>query len=318
MCVILARYFPDSGWVAAKNRDRNYTPKVTFTRKRSRNGVERLLFRDQVTHYEEGINSEGVGILSASLMVQNDEKEITKTTKEKSPDGVRIARALKETTARAAAQAARKYGLTGNSVILDTQDCFLLESCRDRRGRYRSVMREIPRDRVVARTNHGIWMPWAGYQRSDDESETLSRISSEARLLQAQYIVDHAQDPQDLIDGMCQTMVDSPQLNVMRTDTHRKKMRTTAQLMIIPSEHTLFCRPVASDIDYDFWNLNRAGGDTWVELLSNRALHQTDANGEPPFAGIKPQHQIDETLERLRTMWSSTKGSDTKPVKRSK
>lgn len=300
MCVIIAKYFPEHGWVAVKNRDRNYTPEISFSRYHDADtGTERLLFQDDVTKYAEGINSRGVGILSASLMVINDEKEITtKSSKKISPDGRRIKSALFMPRARAAMFDGIKSRLTGNTVFVDDEDCYLLESCViGRRYRYRWGL--IPRDQTLARTNHGIWLPEAGYQRGRGENQHLSRVSSEARLLQAQAVVESAQDPQDMIDGLVQTFIDHPQLNVMRTDTKRKKMRTTAQEMIIPRERTLFCRPVSSHMIFDFWRLNRPDAETWVEILSNRALYRDLRDeDEPPFAHSNGnnKHRIKEYM----------------------
>jgi hypothetical protein len=295
MCVIIARHFDTHGWVAVKNRDRNYTPEISFNRYHDEDtGIERLLFEDDVTQYSEGINSQGVAILSASLMVQDDEKEVTKSAKEKSPDGERIRRALLKATAFDAARECARLGLTGNSVILDRKELYLLESCKNRAGRYRYDLRKIPTDQTVARTNHGIWLPWAGYQRGIDESQDLSRISSEARRVQAEIVVETARTPEDMIDGLCKIMVDNPQLNVMRTSTERKKMRTTAQEMVIPWENTLFVRPVASHMTFDFWKLNQANADTWVEILSNRALYKDiRPEQEPPFAEVNTTHKVE-------------------------
>lgn len=292
MCVIIAKHFSDHGWVAVKNRDRNYTPEISFTRYHDEStGIERLLFEDDITNYTEGINNHGVSILSASLMVINDEKEVSKASRKKSPDGERIRRALLMPSAKLAAIACVKNQLTGNSVILDQDHCYLLESSKNRKGQYRYKLQEIPQDQTVARTNHGIWLPWAGYQRSTDKNQTLSRISSEARLAQAEFIVKTARDPEDMIDGLVQTIVHNPQLNVMRTDTTRKKMRTTAQLMAIPQEHTLFVRPVSSHMTFDFWKLNQPDAGTWVEILSNRALYMNlRPDDEPPFNRNVNQH----------------------------
>jgi hypothetical protein len=89
-------------------------------------------------------------------------------------------------------------------------------------------------------------------------------------------------------------MVDNPQLNVMRTSTERKKMRTTAQEMVIPWENTLFVRPVASHMTFDFWKLNQADADTWVEILSNRALYKDiRPEQEPPFAEVNTTHKVE-------------------------
>lgn len=75
MCIIIGKYFKDYGWVAIKNRDRNYVPEISF-KKTTKDNIEILYFWDNITQYCEGINSAGVGILSASLMVLDDEKEI--------------------------------------------------------------------------------------------------------------------------------------------------------------------------------------------------------------------------------------------------
>lgn len=289
MCVLVGKYFANIGWVGVKNRDRNYTPEISFQVK-DKDGMERLLFHDDMTDYKEGFNNHGVSILSASLMVQDDEKEITHKSSKHSPDGRRIQNALLEQSAASAAKKAVKNQLTGNTIIFDKENMFLLEACK-RDGKYYFQIKKLQHDETVARSNHGIWLAWAGYQRSaTNESGTLSRISSESRLLQAQYVVEKAIDPEDLIDSMCKIYVDHPQLNIMRTDTDRKKMRTTAQEMIIPSERTLYCRPISSHITFDFWKLNHPKSNCWVELLSNRELWQ-DTKGDPPFGNSRMKHK---------------------------
>ena len=290
MCVIAAKYFPDYGWVAVKNRDRNYTPEISFKRYRSEDGIERLMFEDDITHYCEGINSDGVGILGASLMVDDDEKEIQQRLKIKNPVGVKIKKSLKQMTALDAVKFAVKNELVDNTIFVDDEDCFILEACR-RDGDYKYKVKQVPKDSTVSRTNHGVLIPWSGYQRGEDKNQTLSRISSEARLLQAEYAVESANDPQELIDNLCKIYIDHPQLNVMRTDTERKKMRTTAQLMLIPRERTLFCRPVSSSMTFDFWKLNRPGARTWVEILSNRPLYQEE--DDSAFDSVHATHSTE-------------------------
>lgn len=290
MCVILAKYFPKIGWAGAKNRDRNYIPKISFEVS-EKNNLERMMLHDDTTGYKEGINSHGVCILSASLMVQDDEKEVSKGEQDHSPDGLKISKALLQDNAVHAAKACIAYQLTGNTIIFDKENCFLLEACRDLKGKFRFKMKKMGRDETVARTNHGIWLPWTGYQRKDDdESQTLSRISSEARMIQGQIIALKAKQPEDLVNGMCQVYINNPQLNVMRTDTERKKMRTTAQELGIPSERTLYCRPVSSHIKFDFWKLNKPYRNVWIEILSNRELWK-NTKGDPPFGTLSMQHK---------------------------
>ena len=206
MCVVAAKYFPDKGWVGVKNRDRNYVPEISFKRI-SNNGTEIMLFWDDITQYCEGFNSGGVAILSASLMVLDDEKEITTRASRPSKDGAKIKQALKYPNVKAAAMSLIKQKLTGNTLIFDRETCYLLEGAWKPGGYadkdYEHKIVEVPKDRFVVRTNHGVYLEWAGYQRDPaDEAQTTSRISSESRRAIADKIVDEAKVPQDIIDGM--------------------------------------------------------------------------------------------------------------------
>lgn len=276
MCIIAAKYFPDIGWVAVKNRDRNYVPEISF-RKQQQEKLETLYFWDDITAYSEGVNSAGLAILGASLMVLDDEKEITRRGHTHSRDGRRIRQALAYSHPRTAARVLIRKKLTGNTLVFNSHTCILIEAAyhnyHDQDYEYRA--RIIPHNEVVVRTNHGIWLPWAGYQRTQgDLGESASRVSSESRLLLAQYAAERAQTPMELVDSLCEKYIDDPQLNVFRTTTDEKKMRTTAQLLIVPKEHTLYVRPVQSRIDYDFWQHNQPDQKTWVEILSNRPFYR--------------------------------------------
>jgi hypothetical protein len=283
MCVILAKYFDGVGWAGAKNRDRNYTPVLSFIED-EKDGIDRMMMHDEITGYKEGINSSGVSILNTSLDVYNDESEVEAGTAKSSPDGRIIAEALLKDNALDAAKTILKGKMGGCTIVFDRNNLFLIEASNwDGKKPYKYVAKKIPKTDTVARTNHGIWLSDAGYQRKpDSKSETMSRISSEARLAQAEAVVTAAQDPEDLVDGMCQVYVNDPQLNIMRTSTERKKMRTTGQELCVPSERTLYCRPVSSHLEFDFWSLNRPNTNVWVEILSNRALWQ-NTKGDPPF-----------------------------------
>lgn len=290
MCIIIGKHFPGIGWVAVKNRDRNYVPEISF-RKKNKNKLETLYFWDDITAYSEGLNSSGVSILGASLMVLDDEKEITQRGRTHSKDGQRIRQALQFTDPVKAALYLIKKKLTGNTIIFNSDTMVLLESAYHKNEKYDYKIKVIPKNQIVVRTNHGIWLPWAGYQRrSDDTAETASRVSSESRLLIARYIAQKANNPMQLIDGLCQTYVDNPQLNVFRTTTDSKKMRTTAQLLIIPKEKTLYVRPVQSHMIYDFWKNNQPDQQTWVEILSNRPFYK---NNQASLTNFSFVHTVD-------------------------
>ena len=287
MCIIVAKYFDGIGWAGAKNRDRNYTPVLSFIESND-DDVGRMMMHDEITGYKEGINSHGISILNTSLDVYDDESEVEAGTAKSSPDGKIIAEALLQDDALTAAKIIIKGKIGGCTIVFDRENMFLIEASDwDGTKPYRFIAKRVPNDQTVARSNHGVWLPTAGYQRKPtNKSETLSRISSETRLLLAEAVVESAQDPEDLVDGMCQVYINDSQLNIMRTSTERKKMRTTSQQLCVPNERTLYCRPISSHLEFDFWNLNRPNTDVWVEILSNRALWQ-NTKGDPPFGQMK-------------------------------
>jgi hypothetical protein len=277
------------GWAGAKNRDRTYTPVLDFIESKQ-DTIDRMMMHDEVTGYKEGINSQGVSILNTSLDVGNDETEVESGRTKTSPDGQMIAEALTLPTAEAAARLLIQKQLCGCTIVFDQNDMILIEASNwDGRRPYRFRAQKIPNDQTVARTNHGIWMPTAGMQRSTkDQQQTLDRISSESRLLLAQTVAEAAQKPEDLVDGMCQVYINHPQLNIMRTSTEGRKMRTTSQQLCVPRERTLYCRPVSSHMKFDFWSLNRPTTDVWVEIMGNRKLWQ-NVKGDPPFGHMNMQ-----------------------------
>ena len=289
MCVIVAKWFDGIGWAGAKNRDRTYTPVLDFIESKA-GDIDRMMMHDEVTGYKEGINSRGVSILNTSLDIGNDETEVESGKVKTSPDGQMIAEALTLPTAEAAAEFLIKNQLCGCTMVFDQDNMFLIEASNwDGKRPYRFRARKISQDQTVARTNHGIWMPTAGMQRSPrDKRKTLDRISSESRLLLAEAVVKAAQKPEDLVDGMCQVYINDPQLNILRTSTDGKKMRTTSQQLCVPRERTLYCRPVSSHMKFDFWSLNRPTTDVWVEIMSNRELWQ-NVRGDPPFGHMNMQ-----------------------------
>ena len=283
MCIIVAKYFPGTGWAGAKNRDRNYTPTLDFIED-NRQGMGRMMMHDRITGYKEGINSTGLSILNTSLDVYDDESEVEAGQVDSSLDGKIIAQALLYKDPMDAVRLLVKRKLGGCTMVFNERDLYLIEATDDDGTRpYRYMVKRIGRGNTVARANHGLWLTDAGYQRTrGDKSETLGRISSDARLLQAQAVVEAAQEPEDLVDGMCQVYINDPQLNIMRMSTERKKMRTTSQQLCVPQERTLYCRPISSHVEFDFWDLNRPDTNVWVEILGNRELWQ-NVQGDPPF-----------------------------------
>jgi hypothetical protein len=282
MCIIIAKYFDGIGWAGAKNRDRKYIPTLDFLIEDS-GDVERCMMHDQVTGYKEGINSYGLSILNTSLDVLEDEPDVESGKAKNSPDGQAISEALSLKDPLDAVKLLVKKKLVGCTMVFNKDDMYLIEaSDQDGTKPYEFLVKKIAKNNVVARTNHGIYLPWASFQRvEDDKQQTLDRISSESRLLQAEAVVESAKKPEDLVDGLCQVNIDNPQLNIMRFSTENDMFRTTSQQLCVPKERTLYCRPVSSNLQFNFWELNKPNRKTWVEILSNRELWKHSRNDQP-------------------------------------
>jgi hypothetical protein len=282
MCIIVAKYFDGIGWAGAKNRDRKYIPTLDFIES-DEHGVGRMMMHDLVTGYKEGINSHGVSILNTSLDVLEDEPGVQSGKVKSSPDGAIIANALLYDNPLNAVHHIIKKKLVGCTMVFDRDNMFLVEaSDQDGTKSYEYKVKRIPKTETVVRTNHGIYLPWASFQRKDDDKQqTLDRISSESRFLQAENIVENAKTPEDLVDGMCKVNTTNPQLNIMRMSTEDGKFRTTSQQLCVPKERTLYCRPISSNLKFDFWTYNKPKPNVWVEILSNRALWQNTKKDIP-------------------------------------
>lgn len=244
MCVVACKYFNDVGWVGLKQRDRNYSPTVRFVRK-AVNGIEVLLYRDCLTGYREGLNENGVSILSASLRVIEDENEINRINY-RSEDGDKIEEALGMGDLDSVLEKCLESGLTGNTLVFDSSRCFLIEACGYKNIRpYQSDVVEFDKSELAVRTNHGIKLTWAGYQTSDGHS----RLSSESRLRTSLDAIKGVLTPCQIMDALSVQLYKDPQMNPTRIEKDSSIMHTTAQILITPSDTSMAFRPFDTQIE---------------------------------------------------------------------
>lgn len=284
MCVVAAKHLPKIGWVLIKNRDRNYKPVIRI-RKSFRNDMERIYIWDERTKYTEGINEHGVAIISASVAVKNDEKEGAKAvSKSKSskkmkianrvyyaPDGKRIRTALFEKNAVDAVKKLIELQISGNTIVADRDRCFLLEGAYTEDRQFVHKLIEVSKNKVAVRTNHGILLPWTGYNKNNPDQKD-SRRSTEVRYETVVKNLNSANTLDDVMKALSDTSNDDPQLNPLRLDLRRKSMRTTGQIIVVPSENTLHYRPIWSEIIFDINKLNHFNQKTFFEVVSTRKL----------------------------------------------
>jgi len=275
----MAKYLPDLGWVGIKNRDRGYYPTINI-RKSRMGGIERIYIWDENTGYTEGLNEHGISIISASMATISDEKGQTGTTHEGtrqnylSPDGKKIRTAMLERDCISALESLVEKQLTGHTFVFDQNRCFMLESSH-RNGDFVYKIEEIIKPHTCVRTNHGILLPWAGYQRvPNDPSHSRKRVSSEVRKIKAELGLHRATTLDECMNSILDHKDSNPQLNPCRRDSRNGYMKTTGQLALVPSQLTLYYRPIWSGINFDYDKLNGANERCFFEIISQRALHQ--------------------------------------------
>lgn len=285
MCVVAVKHFEGVGWVGVKNRDRNYLANVRIVQSNAQ-GTQRLYLEDLDTHYAEGVNEHGLCIISASLTVKKDEKEVDKFRRGRadnyvSPDGRTIKQCLLLKDPRAALNLAIQRQLPGSTYFFNEKECYLLEG-----GFNVSKLKvDNPDDREYShkavrvnnfsvRTNHGILMPDLGYAKDSDEPESRrARKSSESRLEIASGAVKECGAALDMMDALSITPKRDPFLNPIRTgDPKKEDMVTTGQYMLIPKDRTMHYRPIFSDVEFKYSKLNGPESKTFFEIVTSKKL----------------------------------------------
>lgn len=239
MCIVVAKYFPGIGWAAAKNRDQDYVPHLSFPDEKGKRDDEIMLMFDKDTGYKEGLNTRGLTIITTSstesIQAETDDK-----------DGENIQKALMYDTPAEAADHLIRKKLDGYILVFNKEEMILIESDKNQKkgGKYEYVMKTIPHTQTIARTNHGIFLPNSGYQRGIDAVQERNRDSSESRLAIAEKVVKSAQTPMDLINGIAKKWNNDMQLNGLRVSTKPRDMRTCSQILVVPSQKTMYFRPI--------------------------------------------------------------------------
>ena len=239
MCIIAAKYLQNIGWVLSKNRDQDYVSNITFKDEPNPTVGEIFTLVDHNIGYREGMNHIDIAIITTSL-TPIPELETNKR------DGDIIYEALKLKTPEDAAKYVVERLLTGFIFIASKDKLILVEAARKNQGKgeYQSVTKEIPKSEIVVRTNHGVELSWAGFQKGVSPTQDMWRESSELRKAQTEKAVKEANTPVGMLDAMSKKMNDNLQLNQFRVETKPKDMRTIFQWVLVPSEKRVYVRPI--------------------------------------------------------------------------
>jgi hypothetical protein len=247
MCIVVAKYFKETGWVLAKNRDQTYVSTVTFKDKKSAQVGEVFTLYDEYMYYQEGCNYKGLIIITSSLA-----PEIASESNK--DDGDKIAIALGSyTDPEEAADYLIKKKMTGYIFCATPDKLVLVEAGKedDWMGAYKFTKRVVPKTETIVRTNHGIDLPWAGFQFGRTENQDMWRKSSELRMQQAVKIANKSKSLLDIIDGLASDMHDDKQFNLFRIENKPKQMRTIFQWGFNLKDKKVYIRPIQTKMKLD-------------------------------------------------------------------
>ena len=231
-CVIFSTKC-DGNVMLGKVRDRMYDPEICVYHLEV-DGTEVCIMFDRTTGFCEGINEHGLGIVNSSLMVLQDEREGVADgddEPERSPDGIKIVKALSKRTIPEALRTLIMYtpkkfqqGLKGHTLVSDGTEVYALENTRIHTPK---ALKLAP-DQVHTRTNHGIYYPGAGYTKGDDY------ISSIVRQWESKKQLEKVQRAEDLMPALTQGIEKAD--GAMSPTRFTDKMRTTSQMVANPEK----------------------------------------------------------------------------------
>ena len=267
MCVIVAKYLKD-GWVLAKNRDQDYVATLSFIDKKDPEVGEIFVLDDQEIKYKEGMNHDpGLVIITTSLTP-------LLSIEDNKSDGDNIYKALHMKDPMEAAKYLASKEMTGFIFCATPDKLVLLEAARKNtrdgkqgEGAYISRIRVVPTSETVVRTNHGIDLPWGGFQYGVDDQQDLWRKSSETRKEIAERLTKNSKSAEDLLNALATWDNKDTQLNVFRVANKPRQMRTIFQWALVPKIARVYLRPIQTKMEVDVTKEK-----IHIEVLDNESI----------------------------------------------
>jgi hypothetical protein len=212
------------GHILGKTRDRNYVPRVRVIREVTPEGLEIVYMHDLDTDYMEGMNSNGIGIVNAALLVGDDEKAVK--GKLSSDDGPRMKHALKKGKLSDCIKSLVSYknGIKGHTMVGSPKSLYSIEMT----SKHNPVVKKLdPNTGFDIRTNHGEEHPGAGYtpERKPDDF-----LSSKIRKATAEMELADEDDYENVMPKLAQQNFDTgSNYNMLRSTDN---MRSASQVMM--------------------------------------------------------------------------------------
>tara|TARA_A100001037_G_scaffold283840_1_gene289674 strand:- start:1370 stop:2089 length:720 start_codon:yes stop_codon:yes gene_type:complete len=224
---------------------------------------------DADTKWTEGVNEYGISMIGSASGASEDMKKDEKGKDiTDSPDGKKMRTALFEKTPEKALRSLIDNKVCGNTIVFSKNTCLILESTNKQEGGYKYKTRQVPKDEVMVRTNHGIMIPSMGYQSGKD------RVSSEKRYEKTKEKLVYSTNVKEVLESISTIDKKNPQHGPRRppNPSDKNEMWTTGQIMCVPSEKTLHYRAIQSDVEFSIDKLNDKSHKTKFEIISSKNL----------------------------------------------
>ena len=298
MCVIMAKKCKlknsnKDNWFLYKIRDRAYDPKYSLEVQKKGN-IETLFLTDQDTAWSEGVNSEGIMIVSAALDNHSDLDDNGSGSASNSATAGQVEKtetlrdAISAKTVDEAVNILIKNRFIGSSFISNGNKLVILEIYINDDAYQREIKKiqdagkvdlekmkivdqvykimegisdedydisskEIKKDTLVVRTNHGKLLPDAGYQEDDEDLSGWN--SSQKRYSYAFKAIDALKEPHpfEVLTTLknLKGIEKNPQNNPIRVKdgaTKDKPYYSTTIVMLTPTG-TMFAVPLEDEVD---------------------------------------------------------------------
>ena len=231
-CIVVAGE-ANGGHILAKSRDRNYKSRIQIVRELIPDGAEVVYFEDLDTGYLEGMNSHGIGVVNAALLVGEDEMLVK--GKVQSDDGPRMLNALHQTSLQDAIKSLIGHmdGIKGHTFVGNPTSIYSIEMT----SKHNPIINKLDvQTGYDVRTNHGHEHTGAGYapERKPDDY-----LSSKIRKAQAEVELADIDNFEDIAPALAQQPFEpDSNYNMLRRTS---KMVTSSQVaMHLANQEMIF------------------------------------------------------------------------------
>ena len=262
------------GNILGKTRDRNYRPRLEMLRTLTKDGLEIVVLHDRDTNYMEGMNSNGIGIVNAALLVAADEKAAgkywgrTKKKKGSSNDGPRIVKALSYPKLSQAIKSIVGYdtGLKGHTLVGNPKSLYSVEMT----SKHNPIVNKLdPTTGFDIRTNHGEDHEGAGYSPITHADDYLS---SKIRKASASTVLASIEDPEQLMPALAsQNFEPDSNYNMLRKTGN---MRSSSQTLMNLDNLEFLCYLIPGECTFN--GIKDMTPDDYEPMINIRVIEYED------------------------------------------